>query len=87
VSDELGQTPTDAEMHGMKAIYMVLAIARMKPFTTKSGMARDAATEVAMCASEGLMTTKLNETTYGNVWMITQHGLDYMEELEDVFGD
>ena len=39
-----------------------------------------------MCAVEGLMTTKINENTFGNVWMITQDGLDYLEEIEDVLG-
>lgn len=84
-SDEHGQTPTDAEMEGLKAIMMLLTIARMKPFTTKSALARDAATEIALCAIEGLLTTKVNENTYSNVWMVTQQGLDYIEEFEDVF--
>lgn len=71
-------------MQGMMAIHQVLVMARMAPFTTKSTIARLAATEIAMCASEGLITTKINDVTYGNVWMVTQHGLDYIEELEDV---
>ena len=83
-----GTGPThinDEETEALKAIYALLGIARIRPFTTKSNMARDAANEIALCASEGLLTTKINETTYGNVWLVTQDGLDYMEELEDVF--
>ena len=76
---------SDAETDALKAIYALLSIARIRPFTTKSTMARDAANEIGMCASEGLLTTKINETTYGNVWLVTQAGLDYMEEIEDVF--
>lgn len=87
LSDELGQIPTDDQMDGTKAIYLVLSVARIRPFTTKSTMARDAATEIALCASEGLLTTKINDTTFGNVWMVTARGLEYMEDMENVFGD
>lgn len=83
-----GTGPThisDEEADALRSIYALLGIARIRPFTTKSTMARDAANEIGMCASEGLLTTKINETTYGNVWLVTQDGLDYMEELEDVF--
>ena len=50
-------------------------------------MARDAAAEVALCASEGLLTTKINDVTFGNVWMVTAKGLEYMEDMENVLGD
>lgn len=87
LSDEHGQTLTDEQKDGTKAVYMVLAVARIRPFTTKSTMARDAATEVALCASEGLLTTKINDVTFGNVWMVTAKGLEYMEDMENVLGD
>lgn len=45
-----------------------------------------AATEIGMCASDGLISTRLNESTYGNTWMITQDGLAAMEGIEDVLG-
>ena len=38
-------------------VFVVLQSARMKPFTTKSDFARMAANEVAICASEGLIST------------------------------
>lgn len=88
MSDKHGQTPiNDDEADAMKAIYSVLALARMKPFTTKSALARHAATEVALCASEGLITTRVNDNTFGNIWMVTQDGLDYMEGLDELLSD
>mgnify|MGYP000020563639 CR=1 FL=1 len=86
MSDKHGLKLTEEEAHGMESIFMILSLARMKPFTTKSGMAREAATEIALCASEGFLTTQLNPTTFGNVWLVTQLGLEYLEEMEDVFG-
>ena len=83
--EQLGQTPTDEEMQGLMAICAVVQMARAKPFTTKSDFARTYATEVAMCAVEGLITTQINFNTYGNIWMVTQQGLEYLEEVEDAF--
>lgn len=83
-----GRGPThisEAEADGLKAIYALLSMARIRPFTTKSTLARDAATEIALCASEGLLTTKIDDTTYGNVWLVTSNGLEYMEEIQNVF--
>ena len=83
-----GTGPThisDEEVDALKAIYALLSMARIRPFTTKSTLARDAANEIGMCASEGLLTTKIDDTTYGNVWLITRDGLNYMEEIQDVF--
>ena len=87
MSGKAGPTLTDEQMDGTHAVYMVLAMARLKPFTTKSTMARDAATEIALCASEGFLTTKVNDTTFSNVWMVTARGLEYMEDFDNVFGD
>ena len=70
----------------MNRILMVLAKTRVEPFTTKSDFSRKFATEIAIAASEGLITTRLNEGQFTNVWMITQDGLQFMESMEDVFG-
>ena len=82
-----GQEPTDEEARAIAEVYSVLMCARQQPFKTKSNIARKAANQVALAASEGLLTTKMNETTYTNVWMVTADGLDWMEGVEDVFGD
>lgn len=64
-------------------VFVVLQSARMKPFTTKSDFARIAANEVAICASEGLISTAVKPGTYSNVWMITSEGMEQMEALDD----
>ena len=85
VSGELGQTPIDDdELAVLMEIYTVLVHAKQSPFTTKSDFARVAANPVALCASEGLLSTQLNDTTYTNKWMVTAEGLEWMEGMEDV---
>lgn len=87
-SDELGQTLIDDdELAVMMEIYTVLVHAKQSPFTTKSDFARVAANPVALCASEGLLSTQLNENTYTNKWMVTAEGLEWMEGMEDVLSN
>lgn len=87
-SGEHGQTSIDDdELHALMTIYLVVSKARQEPFTTKSEFARYAANEIALCASEGFITTKVNEQMYGNIWMVTQLGLEYLEGVDDVLGD
>ena len=84
--DEAGQKPTDEEeMLMMAEIYSVLLHAKQFPFTTKSDFARKAATAIALCATEGLLSTQLGENTYTNKWMVTAEGLGWMEGFEDAF--
>lgn len=71
VSDLAGLKPTDEDLQGVYLIYSVLVRARMQPFTTKSDFARRAANEIAILASEGMMSTKLDDENFTNVWMIT----------------
>lgn len=46
-----------------------------------------AATEVALLASEGLMSTELAPGHYTNKWMVTEAGLEWMTEVSDVLSD
>jgi len=74
---------TEDQLAATIRVFLVLQKARMAPFTTKSDFARMAANEVAICASEGLISNKIADTQYGNVWMITQEGMEQLEELDD----
>jgi hypothetical protein len=65
----------------------VLLSARTSPFTTKSTIAREQANFVAIAASEGLLTTRLDDQRHINAWLVTEDGLAWMREIEDVFGD
>ena len=81
-SDETGPKPTDDELGVIFDLYVVLRNSRIKPFTTKSDFARKAATEIGMLASEGMISTKMDETTFTNVWMITPDGIEQMEAFD-----
>lgn len=68
----------------MLEIYGVLEHAKASPFTTKSDFARKAATAIGLCATEGLISTRLRDAVYTNRWMITVAGIEWMEDLSDV---
>ena len=85
-SDEHGQILTEAEVEGLIGIAIVIQKAHHEPFTTKSDFARMAATEIALCACEGLITTKISDVKFGNVWVVTAEGLEYLNEVSDVLG-
>jgi hypothetical protein len=59
----------------------VLATAWHSPFTVKSDFARAQAVFIAMAASDGLITTREAAGLYGNVWRITQRGLERLRIL------
>ena len=61
--------------------------ARVSPFTTKSEFARFAATEVAMAACEGFISTRVEEGVFCNQWMVTQEGLAFLEDVRGAFSD
>lgn len=83
-SDEHGQTSIDDdEILAVLKVYSVVAKARMQPFTTKSDFARMAANEVALAASEGFISTRVNESQYCNMWMVTYEGLAFLESVEE----
>lgn len=86
-SGEHGQTLTDEEAEHIAAVYTVVQTAKIKPYTTKSDFARTWATHIALAAVEGLISTRLTEEKFTNVWMVTADGLDWMSEVEDVLRD
>ena len=83
-SDELGQMSiSEDEILAVLNVYAVVKRARMQPYTTKSDFARAAANEIALAASEGFISTKVDETTYSNHWMVTHDGLGFMDAVEE----
>ena len=65
------------------AFWSILDLACREPFTLKSDLARKAAFHVAVCASEGLISIKIDTETYSNRWHLTAKGNDVMEEIYD----
>ena len=88
ITEEHGQTLIDDDegVEGLLAMHLVISHARQKPFTTKSDFARYAANEIAVCAVEGFISTKIQEGMFSNTWMVTEDGLEFMREVEDVLG-
>ena len=87
--EELGLIPTDGpsdfedNLDQIVALWIILDRAWRSPFTIKSNFARESAMHVAICASEGFITTALNEDSWGNRWEITEDGRDMKEELDE----
>jgi hypothetical protein len=52
----------------------------MYQITTKSDFAREFADYVAMAASMGFISTRVNSTVYGRQWQITVRGLTALED-------
>jgi len=52
------------------------------PTTTKSNLARDNASVIAMAACEGLITTKVSPGIYSSEWRVTAKGLHLLNESE-----
>ena len=85
-SETHGEIPTDEEdLQALLEIFMVLEKSKLQPFTTKSDFARIAATAIGLCASEGLISTRIRDGVYTNKWMITPDGMEWMEGYADVF--
>jgi hypothetical protein len=53
----------------------VLRRAWLNPFSTKSDYARQHANLVALAASRGYLTTRLDRENYGTRWLVTPEGL------------
>jgi len=84
--DELGLTHIEVtnNIKNLMALYVVLDRAWRQPFTLKSDFARTGAFHVALAASEGFISTKVDVETWGKRWLITEVGMEVKGELDDV---
>ena len=83
-SDTAGETLTDEDIEQISLVYAVLETCRQRPFTVKSNFARHMAVWIALAASEGLISTRINPEEFGNQWLLTQQGFEWMEMIHDV---
>jgi hypothetical protein len=83
--EELGVTHTEFEenLDQMTAVWIVLDRAWRSPFKIKSNFARESAMFVGICASEGLITTALEQDVWGDRWGITEDGRDFKEGIDE----
>ena len=84
--EELGLTRTEVDeyIENLVALYVVLDRAWRSPFTVKSDFSRKGAMHVAIAASEGFITTKVDVDSWGSRWCITDVGMEVKGEIDDV---
>lgn len=84
--EELGLTPIEGDDYteNLFALYITLDRAWRSPFTVKSDFARKGALHVAIAASEGFITTKIDEDAWGTRWCITDVGMEVKGEIDAV---
>ena len=87
--EERGMTPTEVTddiQHFMSA-YIVLDRAWRRPFSITSNFARTGAFHVALCASEGLISTNVGEDIWGTKWVTTEIGKETKGDLDELLSD
>ena len=87
--DELGLTRIEKSDYLENLILLFVVIDRgwRKPFTVKSDFARVGALHVAIAASEGFITTQIDEDSWGKHWYVTPDGQDIHEEISSTLKD
>jgi hypothetical protein len=71
-------------MQNLVSLYIVLDRAWRNPFTVKSDFAREGALHVAIAASEGFISTKIDTESWGRRWLISEVGMEVKAEIDDV---
>ena len=89
-SDRTGQKLTKAEIElnektaeAVDGLCYIIWCAWTQPFTTRGKIARDNAELVGICATEGLITLKMDNISWGRHWLATDEGIDYMKENDE----
>lgn len=67
-------------MRPSRQLKEVLDKAWRTPFRTKSNFARSHADAVALAASAGFITTQVRGRQFGATWLITNQGLEVLNE-------
>jgi len=89
LSEVTGQKLTKEEIEldkktaeALSGLCFIIWNAWTKPFSTRGTIARNYPELVGICASEGLITLKLDDISWGKHWMATDDGVDYYKEIE-----
>ena len=73
---------TQEVLETLRNLFRLLQYTHRSPYLTKSRFARANAELIALCASEGYITTRIDNLRWGNLWCITDFGIEYLNELE-----
>ena len=79
---ELEKKTTEA----LSGLCFIIWNAWTRPFSTRGTIARKYPELVGICASEGLITLKFDDVSWGKHWLATEDGVDYYKEMENYDG-
>jgi hypothetical protein len=68
-------------------MFIIIDRAWRKPFTVMSDFAREGALQVAIAASQGFITTNIDEETWGKHWIVTPYGQEIHDEIKQILKD
>jgi len=80
---KLGLIPTEIDeyLENLVLLFIIVDRAQRKPFTVKSDFAREGALHVAIAASEGLISTQIEEDSWGKRWLATPIGQEVIDDV------
>jgi hypothetical protein len=74
-------TEIDEYLENLVLLFIIVDRAQRKPFTVKSDFAREGALHVAIAASEGLISTQIDEDSWGKHWIATPVGQEVIDDV------
>ena len=69
------------------AVFLTVEKARAMPFTTKSEVREIRSKRNCTGSIRRLISTRLDDGVFTNRWMVTQEGLQFLEDIIDAYGD
>lgn len=88
--DKTGQKLTKEEIEldnktaeAIDGLCFIIWCAWTQPFTTRGKIAREYAELVGICATEGLITLKMDSISWGKHWLATDEGIEFMKENDE----
>lgn len=92
-SDPTGRKLTKEEQklerktnEAIKGLCFIIYNAWTRPFSTRGTIARNYPEFVGICASEGLITMKIDDISWGHHWLATDHGINFLKENDEYDG-
>mgnify|MGYP001419382773 CR=1 FL=1 len=79
--------PRRTNKDGPTRLLDVISRAQLAPFRVQSDFAREAAPVVAQAASQGYITTKRPDGSFGRDWLITTMGALYIEQMQELLAE
>lgn len=81
------RTEVNEPLENLVSMFIIIDRAWRKPFTVKSDFAREGALQVAIAASQGFITTNIDDETWGKHWLVTPYGQEIHDEIKHILKD